>query len=319
MPDTTAEPIHYRAILAHAKSLPRIRVAVIHPVDANAIQAAVEAADQGLIEPVLIGPRQRILKAAAEYAALRGGDISAWDLIDAEHSHAAAEKGVELAAGGKVDALMKGALHTDELLHPVVAANSGLKTECRISHAYVLDVPSYHKPLIVTDAAINIAPDLAAKADICRNAIGLWHCLFGHDRLPKVALLAAVETVNPAMPSTLDAAALCKMADRDQITGALLDGPLAYDNIVSGQAALDKGIRSSVAGEADIIVAPNIEAGNALAKQLIYLGGANAAGIVLGARVPIILTSRADSVHTRLLSCVAAMYLVDARKHGLIK
>ncbi len=314
-----SQPDHYRAVLTGAKNLPRIRVAVIHPVDFHAIEAAITAADQGLIEPVLIGPRQRVLKAAAEYAALRGGDISGWDLIDVEHSDAAAEKGVELAACGKVDALMKGALHTDELLHPVVAAKSGLKTESRISHAYVLDVPSYHKPLIITDAAINIAPDLAVKADICRNAIALWHCLFGHDRMPRVALLSAVETVNPAMPSTIDAAALCKMADRGQITGALLDGPLAYDNIISRQAALDKGITSEVAGDADIIVVPNIEAGNALAKQLIYLGHANAAGIVLGARAPIILTSRADSVHTRLLSCVAAMYLVDARKHGLIK
>ncbi len=316
---TAQSPDHYRAIINGAKALPSIRVAIIHPVDAAAIEAAVEAADEGLITPVLIGPRQRVLQAAAEYTALRGGDLSNWDLIDVDHSHAAAEKGVELAAAGKVDALMKGALHTDELLHPVMAAGSGLRTESRISHAYVLDVPTYHKPLIITDAAINIAPDLAAKADICRNAIALWHCLFGHDRLPKVALLSAVETVNPAMPSTVDAAALCKMADRDQITGALLDGPLAYDNIVSGQAAIDKGIRSNVAGDADIIVVPNIEAGNALAKQLIYLARANAAGIVLGARVPIILTSRADSVHTRLLSCVAAMYLVEARKHGLIK
>ena len=312
-------PDPYAAILQHAKALPRIRVAVIHPVDIAAIEAAVEAADEGLIDPVLIGPRQRVLQAAAEYATLRGGDISGWALIDVEHSHAAAAKGVELAAAGQVDALMKGALHTDELLHPVVAAASGLRTESRISHAYVLDVPSYHKPLIITDAAINIAPDLAAKADICRNAIALWHCLFGHERVPKIALLSAVETVNPAMPSTVDAAALCKMADRGQITGALLDGPLAYDNIISRQAALDKGIASEVAGDADIIVVPNIEAGNALSKQLIYLAGARAAGIVLGARVPIILTSRADSVATRLLSCVAAMYLVDARKHDLIK
>jgi phosphate acetyltransferase len=253
------------------------------------------------------------------YAADTGTTPGQWEIIDTEHSHAAAEKAVELAGAGKVDALMKGALHTDELLHPVVREGSGLRTERRISHAYILDVPTYHKPIIISDAAINILPDLTAKADICRNAIGLWHSLFGDQRLPKVALLSAVELVTPSMPSTLDAAALCKMADRGQITGALLDGPLAYDNIISRQAALDKGIVSDVAGDADILIVPNIEAGNALAKQLIYLGHATAAVIVLGPRVPIILTSRADSLHTRLLSCVAALYLVQARKLGRLK
>ncbi len=310
---------HYQAIMQGAKALPRLDVAVVHPVDANSIRAAVEAADEGLIRPILVGPKQRILRAIAEFTATEGASTGDWDIVDAEHSHAAAATAVALAAAGKVGALMKGALHSDELLHPVVDAQSGLRTESRISHAYVLDVPTYHKPLIITDAAINIAPDLSAKADICRNAIGLWRSLFGRDRTPKVAILSAVETVMQSMPSTIDAAALCKMADRGQITGAILDGPLAYDNIVSRQAALDKGIVSEVSGDVDIVVVPNIETGNALAKQLIYLGHANAAGIVLGARVPIILTSRADSLHTRLLSCVAALYLVQARNRGDIK
>jgi phosphate acetyltransferase len=306
---------HYQEVMRGAKALPGLKVAVVHPVDVHAIQAVVEAAAEGLITPVLVGPSVRIQKAAAE----NGSDISAWPLIDTEHSHAAAAKAVEMAASGEVDALMKGSLHTEELLHAVVAAESGLRTERRISHAYVLDVPMYHKPLVVTDAAVNIAPDLDAKADICSNAIGLWRSLFGQDKKPKVALLSAVETVMPHMPSTLDAACLCKMADRGQITDAILDGPLAFDNIISRQAAADKGIVSDVAGDADIIVVPNIEAGNALAKQLIYLGHANAAGIVLGARVPIILTSRADSLRTRLLSCVVALYLAQARRMGQIK
>jgi len=317
MSDTASD--HYQAVMQGAKALPCLDVAVVHPVDANSIRAAVEAAEEGLIRPVLVGPKQRILRAMAEFAATEGGRPGDWDIVDAEHSHAAAATAVALAASGRVGALMKGALHSDELLHPVVDARSGLRTERRISHAYVLDVPTYHKPLIITDAAINIAPDLSAKADICRNAIGLWRSLFGRDKTPKVAILSAVETVMQSMPSTIDAAALCKMADRGQITGAILDGPLAYDNIVSRQAALDKAIASPVAGDADIVVAPNIETGNALAKQLIYLGHANAAGIVLGARVPIILTSRADSLHTRLLSCVAALYLVQARNRGDIK
>ncbi|MBN8530573.1 MAG: bifunctional enoyl-CoA hydratase/phosphate acetyltransferase [Alphaproteobacteria bacterium] len=306
---------HYQKILDGAKALGRIRVAVVHPVQANAIQAVAEAYEQGLIDPVLIGPTARIHEAAAENKT----DISAWELIDTEHSHAAAAKAVELATLGKVDAIMKGSLHTDELLGAVVQSGTGLRTERRMSHAYIIDTPIYHKPLIITDAAINIAPTLEEKADICRNAIGLWHSLFGHSKKPKVALLSAVETVTTRMPSTIDAAALCKMADRGQITNAWLDGPLAYDNIISKQAAIDKGITSEVAGDADIIVVPNIESGNALAKQLTFLGHANAAGIVLGARVPIILTSRADSLRTRLLSCVVALYLVHARREGKIK
>lgn len=306
---------HYRKVIEGAKTLGTIRVAVVHPVSKNVIQATLEAKEDGLIEPVLVGPVERIKQAAAE----NNTDISDWELIDAEHSHAAAAKAVELAAKGEVDALMKGSLHTDELLQAVVPASSGLRTERRISHAYVIDTPIYHKPLIITDAAVNIAPTLSEKADICINAIGLWHSLFNHGATPKVALLSAVEVVKEAIPSTLDAACLCKMAERGQISGAILDGPLAYDNIISKQAAEDKGIVSEVAGDADIIVAPNLESGNAVAKQFAFLGHASAAGIVLGARVPIILTSRADSLRTRLLSCVLALYLVHARKKGDIK
>lgn len=306
---------HYRTIMDGAKALGSMRVAVVHPVDSHAMQAVEEAAAQGLMEPVLIGPAARIRQAARD----NDTDISAWEVVDVPHSHAAAAKAVELAARGAVDALMKGALHSDELLEAVVASQGGLRTERRISHAYVLDTPVYHKPLIITDAAINIAPSLEEKADICRNAIALWRCLFGHEAKPKVALLSAVETVTLRMPSTLDAACLCKMAERGQITDALLDGPLAFDNAISKQAAADKGIVSEVAGDADIIVVPNIESGNALAKQLTFLGHADAAAIVLGARVPIILTSRADSVRTRLLSCVVALYLAHAHRSGSIK
>lgn len=306
---------HYEKVIQGAKKLGMIRVAVVHPVTKSAIQAVIEASEQGLINPILIGPASRIIQAAKENET----DLSKWQIIDTEHSHAAARKSVEMAVAGEVDAIMKGSLHTDELLEAIVNKESGLRTERRISHAYVIDTPIYHKPLIITDAAINIAPSLNDKADICRNAIGLWQSLFNHNAQPKVALLSAVETVTDRMPSTLDAACLCKMAERGQITGAILDGPLAFDNIISKQAADDKGIVSEVAGDADIIVVPNIESGNALAKQLTFLGHAEAAGIVLGARVPVILTSRADSVRTRMLSCVVALYLTHARKTGKIK
>lgn len=306
---------HYEKVIHGAKKLGMIRVAVVHPVTKSAIQAVIEASEQGLINPILVGPASRIIQAAKE----NGTNLSKWQIIDTEHSHAAARKSVEMAVAGEVDAIMKGSLHTDELLEAIVNKESGLRTERRISHAYVIDTPIYHKPLIITDAAINIAPSLNDKADICRNAIGLWQSLFNHNAQPKVALLSAVETVTDRMPSTLDAACLCKMAERGQITGAILDGPLAFDNIISKQAADDKGIVSEVAGDADIIVVPNIESGNALAKQLTFLGHAEAAGIVLGARVPVILTSRADSVRTRMLSCVVALYLTHARKTGKIK
>jgi phosphate acetyltransferase len=305
----------YHTVMQACRKLPPVRTAVAHPVQANVLEAVADAAREKLIIPILVGPKARI-NAAADEAKI---DISKWELIDTPHSHASAEKSAELAASGKVEAIMKGALHTDELLSPVVAPTSGLRTERRISHAFVMDVPSYHKPLIITDAAINIAPDLAAKADICRNAINLWRVLFGADKKPKVALLAAVETVTEKMPATVDAAALCKMAERGQIEGGILDGPLAFDNAVSAQAAADKGLTSPVAGDADIFVVPEIESGNMLAKQLTFLGHADAAGIVLGARVPIILTSRADNLRARLLSCALAVLLAAARREGRLK
>lgn len=306
---------HYEAVLAACRTIGKIKVAVVHPVQANVIEAVMDAVDEGLIDPVLIGPKEKILAACKSC----NRKLVAFQIIDTEHSHEAAAKAVAMAAKGDVDAIMKGSLHTDELLSAVVSSSSGLRTERRISHVYIMNVPTYHKPLMITDAAINIAPSLEEKADICSNAIDLWHVLFGADKKPKVALLSAVETVTSRMPSTIDAAALCKMADRGQITGAFLDGPLAFDNAISVEAVKDKGIVSDVAGDADILVVPNIESGNALAKQLIFLGGADAAGIVLGARVPIILTSRADSTRTRLLSCGVAIALSRARKNGMIK
>jgi phosphate acetyltransferase len=282
----------------------------VHPCDAEAITAAIEARDEGLIAPVLVGPDAKIAAAAAEaHVSLEGLRV-----VSTEHSHAAAEKAVELAAKGEVDALMKGSLHTNELLGAVVADNSGLKTERRISHVYVLDVPSYPKPLIVTDAAVNIAPNLAEKRDICQNAVDLLHRL-GIDK-PLVAGLAAVETVEPSMQATLDAAALTVMAERRQITGAMVDGPLAFDNAISPAAARIKDIVSPVAGHADVLLVPNLEAGNMLAKQLIYLAGADAAGLVLGARVPIILTSRADSVNVRIASAALAKFVGTDRPKG---
>jgi phosphate acetyltransferase len=289
-----------------------IRTAVVHPLSSASLQAASEAAEEGLIIPILIGPVAKI-KELAEKSKI---DLHDWEMIDVAHSHAAAALGASMAAEGKVDALMKGSLHSDEILGAVVSSSSGLRTEHRISHAFVMDVSSYHKPIIVTDAAINIAPDLTTKADICQNAINLWKVMFGFDEKPKVAVLSAVETVTGRMQSTLDAAALCKMSDRGQIQGAILDGPLAFDNAISVQAAKDKGITSEVAGDADILLVPNIEAGNMLAKELSFLGHADAAGIVLGARVPVILTSRADSVRSRLLSCGLACLMAKARKDG---
>jgi phosphate acetyltransferase len=316
LPDVIVyEKDHYKDILARFKHLGTIKTAVVHPVESNVIQAVSEAAAEKLIDPVLIGPKKRILEAAKSCDI----KINKWPIIDTEHSHAAAEKAVELAARGDVEAIMKGSLHTDELLEAVVQPGSGLRTEHRISHAYVMSIPTYHKPLFITDAAINIAPTLMDKVDICQNAINFWHSIFGKDKFPKVALLSAVETVTVRILSTLDAASLCKMADRGQITGAILDGPLAFDNAISKQAARDKGIKSEVAGDADILVVPDIVAGNILAKQLTFLGHADAAGIVLGARVPIILTSRADTLRTRLLSCVAAMVLAKARQKGELK
>ncbi|MDE1915605.1 MAG: bifunctional enoyl-CoA hydratase/phosphate acetyltransferase [Sphingomonadales bacterium] len=274
--------------------------AVVHPCSVAALSSALDAADAGLIQPILVGPEAKI-RAVAQQAGL---SIDGLRLVPAAHSHEAATLAVELVRKGEASLLMKGSLHTDELMGAVVASTGGLRTGRRISHAYVMDVPGYPRPLIITDAAINIAPSLEDKADIIRNAIDLAHVL-GNPR-PKVAVLAAVEVVNPAMRATLEAAALCKMADRGQITGGVVDGPLAFDNAVSPAAAKEKGIVSPVAGQADILVVPDLEAGNMLAKQLTFMGQADAAGVVLGAQVPIILTSRADSLRTRLASCAVA-------------
>lgn len=299
-------------LAVRARACGRMRMGVVHPVDANALQGMADAAAAGLIEPVLFGPRQRIEKAAEE----GGIDIAAFDLVATEHSHAAADAAVAAVRAGGLDALMKGSLHTDELLGAIVDRREGLLTDRRISHAFCLDVPLYPRPLFVTDAAINIAPDLMQKRDIARNVIDLAHAV--EIPRPKMAILAAVETVTPRMPATLDAAALCKMADRGQIVGAELDGPLAFDNAVSAEAARSKRIESAVAGQADILLVPDIEAGNMVAKQLEYLAGAAVAGIVLGARVPVVLTSRADGPASRLASCALALLLAKARAEGLL-
>ena len=311
----TNDDQHFNNIIKSCQTLDPIITAVIHPVTADILEAVSDSEKANLIVPILIGPIKKIKSAALEAKI----DLSRWEIIDTEHSDAAAEKGASLAAAGKVDAIMKGSLHTNELMSAIVNPCSGLRTEYRISHVYVMNVPTYHKPLLITDAAINIAPNAAAKADICQNAINLWHVLYGHERKPKVAILAAIEEVNPKMQATVDAAVLCKMADRNQITGGLLDGPLAFDNAINKQAAITKNIRSEVAGDADILLVPEIESGNILAKQLSFLNNADAAGIVLGARVPIILPSRADSLKTRLLSCAVAMKMSAARKSGTIK
>ncbi len=293
----------YARLLRAAQALPAIRVAVVHPCSKEALRAAIESRDEGLIEPVLVGPRARI-DAIARSARIALGGI---ERVDTEHSHASAAAAVRLAREGRVAALMKGSLHTDELLHAVLDHDAGLRTARRLSHAMLMDVPRYPRPLLITDAAVNIAPTLADKVDILQNAIDLMHRL-GYSS-PKVAILSAVETVNPGMPSTIEAAALCKMADRGQISGGIIDGPLAFDNAISGKAARIKGIASPVAGCADVLLVPDLESGNMLYKQLVYLAGADAAGVVLGARVPIILTSRADSVRIRLASCALAVVL----------
>jgi phosphotransacetylase len=299
---------YYRQLVEMTRDLDPIRTAVIHPVDTVSLLGAIEAAREGLIVPVLVGPEAKI-RAAATQAQL---DISPYELVGTEHSEAAANHGVALARAGKVEALMKGALHTDELMHAAVNAEIGLCTARRISHVFVIDAPGYPRPLLITDAAINVYPTLDDKRDIVQNAIGLAHAL--GIATPKVAILAAVETVSTKLKSTLDAAALCKMADRGQITGGIIDGPLAFDNAVSEEAANTKGIVSPVAGRADIFVVPDLEAGNMLAKQLEYLAEAEIAGIVLGARVPIILTSRADKALARQASCAIALLLVRRAK-----
>lgn len=294
------------ALLTRCRGLPPVATAVVHPCDAVALQAAIDAAAQGLITPILVGPEAKI-RATALAA---GADISSFRLEPTPHSHAAAARGVALVRSGEAQILMKGSLHTDELMHEVMAVDTGLRTARRISHVYIMDVPRYPRPLFITDAAINIAPSLEDKRDIVQNAIDLAHVL-GLPR-PRVAILSAVELVTSKLQSTLDAAALCKMADRGQITGGVLDGPLAFDNAVSPEAAAEKQIVSAVAGQADILVAPDLVAGNILAKQLTFLAGADAAGVVVGARAPIVLTSRADAETARIASCAVAVLMVHA-------
>ncbi|MCM3902663.1 MAG: bifunctional enoyl-CoA hydratase/phosphate acetyltransferase [Pyrinomonadaceae bacterium] len=298
----------YERVLARCQGLEPIPTAVAHPCEATALSGAVEAAQRGLIRPLLVGPAARI----REIAASEGIDLGDLEIVDVPHSNASAAKAVELIKEGRAEILMKGSLHTDELMSAIVSREGGLRTARRISHVFVMDVPTYHKVLIVTDGAINIAPTLEDKVDICQNAIDLAISL-GVEK-PKVAILCAVETVTSKMPATIDAAALCKMAERGQIKGAILDGPLAFDNAISKQAAQTKGIKSEVAGDPDILLAPDLEAGNILAKQLSFLANADSAGMVLGARVPVILTSRADSVRSRIASCAVAMLVAHARR-----
>ncbi|HTQ75947.1 MAG TPA: phosphate acetyltransferase [Burkholderiales bacterium] len=298
----------YQRLLRMAKALPPVATAVAHPCDESSITAALEAAKMGLIAPILVGPKARI-QAAAEKA---GFKTSGLEIVDAPHSHASAEEAVRLVREGRAECLMKGSLHTDELMAAVVSREAGLRTARRISHCFVMDVPSHSDVLIVSDAAVNIAPTLEEKVDIVQNAIDLARSLGAKE--VRVAILSAMETVNPKVPSTIEAAALCKMADRGQITGAVLDGPLALDNAINLQAAQIKHIKSAVAGRANVLIVPDLEAGNMLAKSLTFLAGADAAGIVLGARVPIVLTSRADSVTTRLASCAIASLVAQARR-----
>lgn len=300
----------YQRLIDACKALPPTPTAVVHPCDASSVEGAVQAAKMGLIAPILVGPQARI-RAAAQSCGVDLGDIP---IIDAPYSQASAAAAVQLVREGRVEALMKGSLHTDELMAAVVARETGLRTGRRVSHCFVMDVPNHADALIITDAAVNIAPTLEEKVDILQNAIDLGHAL----GLPevRVAILSAMETVNPKVPSTIEAAALCKMVDRHQITGALVDGPLALDNAINMEAARIKRIDSPVAGRANVLMVPDLEAGNMLAKSLSFLAGADAAGIVLGARVPIILTSRADSVTTRLASCAVAVLVAKARREA---
>jgi phosphate acetyltransferase len=298
----------YERLLERCRGLAPIPTAVAYPCDESSLSGAIDAAKLGLIVPILVGPAKTI----ADVALAKGIDISGVEVIDSPNSRAAAAKAVEQVRQGQAELLMKGSLHSDEVLGAVIAKETGLRTGRRLSHAFLMDVPTYHKVLVVTDAAINIAPTLEDKVDICQNAIDLART-FGVER-PKVAILAAVETVNSKMPATLDAAALCKMAERGQIKGGLLDGPLAFDNAISRDAAKTKGIASEVAGDPDILLAPDLEAGNMMAKMLSFLANADSAGLVLGARVPVILTSRADSVRSRIASSAVAVLAAHARR-----
>ena len=303
----------YQRLLDFCRSVPPTPTAVAHPCDQSSLEGAVNAAHLGLISPILVGPRQRIEAVAKEF----GIDISALPIVDAPFSHASAEKAVELVREGKAEALMKGSLHTDEVMGAVVKRDTGLRTARRVSHCFVMDVPTHPEALIVTDAAVNIAPTLEDKVDIVQNAIDLARALGVKE--VRVAILSAMETVNPKVPSTVEAAALCKMADRGQITGGILDGPLALDNAINLESVKIKKINSPVAGRANVLVVPDLEAGNMLAKSLSFLANADSAGIVLGARVPIILTSRADSVMSRLASCAVAALVARARREASTK
>ena len=306
--DDTHPHEKYEALIYACRALAPVRTAVAHPCDESSLRGALEAAEAKIIKPILVGPAARVRALAASLNL----DISPYQLIDTPYSHASAAKAVELVRNGEADALMKGSLHTDELMAEVVNKTTGIRTARRISHVFIMDVPTYPKPLFITDAAVNISPTLEDKVDIVQNAIELAQAL--RVEHPKVAILSAVETVTSKIPSTIDAAALCKMADRGQITGGILDGPLALDNAISPEAATIKGIKSPVAGDADILLVPDLEAGNMLAKELSFLANADAAGIVLGARVPIILTSRADNVRTRMASCAVAALYAQARR-----
>ncbi|HSA70779.1 MAG TPA: phosphate acetyltransferase [Burkholderiales bacterium] len=298
----------YQRLIDAAKALPPVATAIVHPCDESSLSGAVDAAKLGLIRPILVGPKVKIQAVAAKLKL----DIAGYEIVDAPHSHGAAAKAVELVRNGKAEALMKGSLHTDELMAEVVKRDTGLRTARRISHCFVMDVPSYEYALIISDAAVNIAPTLKDKVDIVQNAIDLAHALRQPD--VRVAILSAMETVNPDVPSTIEAAALCKMADRGQITGGILDGPLALDNAINLEAAGIKKIKSPVAGRANVLIVPDLEAGNMLAKSLSFLAKADSAGIVLGAKVPIMLTSRADSVMARLASCAVASLVVQQRR-----
>jgi phosphate acetyltransferase len=298
----------FRRLVERAQSQPAVTMAVAHPCNDVSLESAIEATRLKLIVPILVGPASRIREVAAG-ARL---DIGGLEIVDAAHSHESAAKAVQLVRSARADALMKGSLHTDELMGAVVSRDSGLRTARRISHCFIMDVPGHATPLVITDAAVNIAPDLDAKADIVQNAIDLVHAMGVSD--VRVAILSAMETVSAKVPSTIEAAALCKMADRGQITGAVLDGPLALDNAISPEAAAVKKIASPVAGRANVLVVPDLEAGNMLAKSLTFLAGADAAGIVLGARVPIVLTSRADALLTRLASCAVAVMIATSNR-----
>jgi phosphate acetyltransferase len=303
----------YDRLIAAAKKIPPVSTIVVHPCDETSLRGAADAAEAGIIKPILVGPADKVAGVAAKHAI----NVSGFELVDVPHSEEAAARAVELIHAAKAEMLMKGSLHTDEFMRAITAKQGGLRTDRRISHVFVMDVPAYTETIFVTDAAINIFPDLDCKRDIVQNAIDLWvHTGFG--TLPRVAILSAVETVTSKIPSTIEAAALCKMADRGQITGGVLDGPLAFDNAIDKEAARIKGIKSEVAGRAQILVVPDLEAGNMLAKNLAYFAKADGAGIVLGARVPVVLTSRADSPRSRMASCAVASLYADARRRRAV-